>query len=132
MAARSSPERSPAVLRANELTVLQKGRSVSYTISSFPALTILLRSVKLQWENDRVVVHVFDDYMRERGLLTKPLPLVAVGCMGQRSPVPWNNTNSTNDLISSSDHVPGHSAENIRRRTGTPLVRMFYGSFFPG
>ena len=65
---------------------------------------------------------MLNGYMRECGLLTQPLALVADGCMGQRSPVPWNNTNFTNALISSSDRVPGHSAENVRRRTGTLLV----------
>ena len=45
------------------------------TIPTFPALTVLLRSVKLQWKNDR---GVFDGYMRECGLLIQLLPAGAV------------------------------------------------------
>ncbi len=61
----------------NDMTVLQKGRSFQYTIPSFPVLTVTLREVKLQWEDDNGDLHLFDGFMREYELLNHPLPAIA-------------------------------------------------------
>ena len=61
----------------SDLMVLQKGRSLLYTVPSFPVFTAMLREVKLQWEDDDGDGHVFDGVMRECGLLNHSLPAVA-------------------------------------------------------
>ena len=58
----------------SDLTVLQKGRSLLYTVPSFPVFTAMLREVKLQWEDDDGDGHAFDGLMRECGLLDHSLP----------------------------------------------------------
>ncbi len=60
----------------NDMTVLQKGRSFQYTIPSFPVFTVMLREVKLQWEDDNGDLHLFDGFMREYELLNHPLPAI--------------------------------------------------------
>ena len=131
MAARSSPERSPAVLRANELAGLQKGRSIFYMISSFPALTVLLLSVKLQWENNRGVVHLFDSYMRECGLLTQPLPLVAAGCIDTNILLCLGITQTLQDLFLKPCSWTLSRKRQTSNEDSTSTLSMSYGSFLP-
>ncbi len=74
----SDRSRSPVVhAQCHDMTVLQKGTAFEYTIPSFPVLTVKLREVKLQWEDDCGDVHLFDGFMRECGLLNHPLPAIA-------------------------------------------------------
>lgn len=67
----------PAPIQFTELAVLQKGKSLPYTVPSFPVFTAMLREVKLQIEDDEGDVQVFDAFMRECELLDEPLPAIA-------------------------------------------------------
>ena len=72
-------------LQAQEVAVFQKRESVQYTIPSFPALTVLLQEVKLQWINNLDEVISFDRYMRKCSLLNQPLPALALIPIGYRN-----------------------------------------------
>ena len=77
----SYEQRSPVApdhRHANEVVVLKKEMSIPYTIPSFPVFTALLRKVRLQWEDSGGERHEFDGFMRECGLLSHPIPAVAV------------------------------------------------------
>lgn len=63
----------PHVQDFSMLTVLKKGRSISYIVPSFPVVTVLLCEVTMQWEDEEV----FDGFMRECELLEHPLPAIA-------------------------------------------------------
>lgn len=70
---------------STDFTVLQMGRCIQYTIPSFPVLTVAIREVSLQWEDENCEVHLFDGFMRESELLTKHrLPAVAQVPVGHK------------------------------------------------
>lgn len=66
-----------------DVSVLRKGRPVTYTVPSFPVFTAMLQPVLLQWEDSEGDVFVFDGFMRECELMDHPLPALARVPTGQ-------------------------------------------------
>ena len=60
------------------VVVLATGDVIQYTVPSFPVFKATLREVKLQWDDEKKTVHVFDAFARDCNLLDHYLPAIAV------------------------------------------------------
>lgn len=56
------------------ITVLAKGNTIDYVVPSFPVFSAKLTEVKLQWENCKGEMEVFDGFVRDCEALNYRLP----------------------------------------------------------
>ena len=56
------------------VTVLTVGDLIQYTVPSFPVFKATLREVKLQWEEEDRIIHVFDAFAHDCDQLDHHLP----------------------------------------------------------